>query len=83
MPKRSGAILAALLLAASTATLALAQTTEDARAISEDIFGSSVPPDEAFGAFQRGYYLTALSLALPRAEKGDGAAQTLIGEIYS
>ncbi|MEM7300951.1 MAG: SEL1-like repeat protein [Pseudomonadota bacterium] len=38
--------------------------------------------DLAFGAFQRGYYLTALKLALPRAESGDPAAQTLIGEIY-
>jgi len=27
--------------------------------------------DLAFGAFQRGYYLTALQLALPRAETGD------------
>ena len=39
--------------------------------------------DEAYGAFQRGYYLTALDLALPRAEKGDAAAQTLIAEIYA
>lgn len=40
-------------------------------------------PDEAYGAFQRGYYLTALELALPRAENGDGAAQTLVAEIYA
>jgi len=40
-------------------------------------------PDEAYGAFQRGYYLTALKLALPRAENGDGAAQTLVAEIYA
>lgn len=39
--------------------------------------------DEAFGAFQRGYYLTALELARPRAEAGDPAAQTLIAEIYA
>ncbi|MDD9908421.1 MAG: tetratricopeptide repeat protein [Ahrensia sp.] len=39
--------------------------------------------DEAFGAFQRGYYLTAFSLALPRAEAGDPNAQTLIGELYA
>ena len=39
-------------------------------------------PDLAFGAYQRGYYLTALRLALPRAESGDPAAQTLIAEIY-
>ena len=29
------------------------------------------PIDDAYGAFQRGYFLTALELALPRAEKGD------------
>src|SRR5690606_38215473 len=40
-------------------------------------------PDAAYGAFQRGYYITALNLAKPRAEKGDGAAQTLIAEIYA
>lgn len=40
-------------------------------------------PDEAFGAYQRGYYLTALQLALPRAENGDPAAQTLAAEIYA
>ena len=38
--------------------------------------------DLAFGAYQRGYYLTALNLALPRAESGDPSAQTLIAEIY-
>ncbi len=39
-------------------------------------------PDLAYGAFQRGEYLTAFQLALPRAEKGDAAAQTLIAELY-
>ena len=39
-------------------------------------------PDLAYGAYQRGYFLTALQLALPRAESGDPAAQTLIAEIY-
>ncbi len=39
--------------------------------------------DEAFGAFQRGLYLTALDLALPRAQLGDAAAQTLLAEITS
>lgn len=37
----------------------------------------------AFGAFQRGYYLTAMELALPRAQLGDPAAQTLLGELFS
>lgn len=39
-------------------------------------------PDLAYGAFQRGHYLTAFELALPRAQLGDMAAQTLIGELY-
>ncbi|MGI9363884.1 MAG: tetratricopeptide repeat protein [Rhizobiaceae bacterium] len=38
--------------------------------------------DHAFGAYQRGFYLTAFELALPRAESGDPAAQTLIAELY-
>jgi len=37
--------------------------------------------DEAYGAFQRGRYLTAMDLALPRAQLGDPAAQTLVAEI--
>ena len=54
-----------------------------AQDISNAIFGGGAEPDFAFGAFQRGSFLTALELALPRAEKGDAAAQTLIAEIYS
>src|SRR5690606_36517161 len=42
--------------------------------------GESV--DYAYGAFQRGWYLTALALATPRAEAGDAAAQTLVGFLY-
>jgi TPR repeat protein len=41
------------------------------------------PPDMAYGAYQRGLYLTALQLALPRAEAGDAAAETLAAEIYA
>src|SRR5690606_17900595 len=41
------------------------------------------PSDAAYGAFQRGYYITALNLATPLALEGDAAAQTLIAEIYS
>ncbi len=52
----------------------------DATTISQDIFSRR---DDAYGAFQRGYYLTALALALPRAEKADPAAETLIAEIYA
>lgn len=41
------------------------------------------PSDDAYGAFQRGLYKTAYNLAVPRAEAGDAAAQTLIAEILS
>ncbi|MDE1995902.1 MAG: sel1 repeat family protein [Rhizobiaceae bacterium] len=39
--------------------------------------------DDAYGAFQRGYYLTAFAKALPRAQLGDPAAQTLLAELMS
>lgn len=39
-------------------------------------------PDLAYGAFQRGFYLTAFSIAIERAEAGDVPAQTLIALIY-
>ncbi len=39
------------------------------------------PIDEAFGAYQRGLYELALKKALPRAEAGDAAAQTLVAEM--
>lgn len=44
---------------------------------------SERPTDMAYGAYQRGYYLTALNLATPLALQGNAAAQTLIAEIYS
>jgi len=60
------------------------QDNADAKAISAEIFGPRRKIDLAFGAFQRGYYLTALSLALDRAAKNDdAAAQTLIATIYA
>lgn len=39
------------------------------------------PVDEAYGAYQRGLYVTALAKALPRAEAGDAVAQTLVAEM--
>lgn len=41
-------------------------------------------PDIAFGAFQRGFFLTAFKEATKRVEKNpdDGAAMALIGEIF-
>ena len=41
-------------------------------------------PDLAFGAFQRGFYLTAFGIATRRVEeKGDVKAMTLLGELYA
>lgn len=40
-------------------------------------------PQAAYGAFQRGYYLTALQLALPLAEEGVASAQTLVAELFA
>lgn len=42
------------------------------------------PPDLAFGAFQRGLFLTALEEALKRVKENpdDAAAMTLLGELY-
>jgi TPR repeat protein len=51
-------------------------------AVDPDRFGAK-PPDAAFGAFQRGLYITAYNLALVRAQNGDPAAQTLVAEILS
>ena len=40
--------------------------------------------DPAYGAYQRGYYLTAFQLATQRVEeKGDPKAMTLLGELYA
>ncbi len=58
------------------------RVTNQAPDVNPRRFGQE-PADEAFGAFQRGLYITALDLALPRAEKGDSAAQTLAAEIYA
>ena len=40
-------------------------------------------PDDAYGAYQRGLYKTALSLAQERAKAGDAEAMTLAAEILS
>lgn len=56
--------------------------------------GAALPPlpaekpykgkvDEAYGAYQRGLYLTALSLALKKASAGDAASQTLVAEMMT
>lgn len=50
--------------------------------VNPERFGAK-PSDAAYGAFQRGLYLTAYNLALARARNGDAAAQTLVAEILS
>jgi TPR repeat protein len=41
-------------------------------------------PDLAFGAFQRGHYITALGLATQRAvDRKDPKSMTLVGELYA
>ena len=39
--------------------------------------------DVAYGAYQRGMYLTALAEANKRAQQNDPRAMTLLGEIYA
>lgn len=53
-----------------------------AATVNPERFGAR-PADAAFGAFQRGLYLTAYNLALARAKNGDPAAQVLVAEILS
>jgi len=53
-----------------------------ARELDPKTTGQDGKADLAYGAYQRGFYLSAFNLALPRAEKGDAAAQTLIAEMY-
>ena len=44
-------------------TLPELSNEENAAEVSDDVLGPRLPRDEAYGAFQRGYYLTALALA--------------------
>jgi TPR repeat protein len=57
-------------------------TTGNPAVVNPDRFGDK-QPDAAYGAYQRGLYVTAYNLALPRAKNGDSAAQTLVAEILS
>ena len=60
----------------------VARTVRDQPAVDPDRFGDH-PANTAFGAYQRGLYITAHNLAKPMAEKGDAAAQMLMAEILS
>lgn len=76
----------AVLLAIATALPLHAAGSTEARPSSDKVdpsrFGMH-PADRAYGAFQRGLFITALNLAKPLAENGDAAAQTLVAEIYA
>lgn len=63
----------ALVLLCGLAFGAFGTAAEDAQTTGVDL---------AYGAFQRGEYITALRLALERAKTGDAVAETLIGLIY-
>lgn len=79
-----------LFLLASGQVLAAGDTTPtdgatnpaQSKGVDQERFGGPAA-DAAYGAFQRGLYMTALNLATPRAEAGDAAAQTLVAEILS
>lgn len=71
-------IAAGLMLASS----AIAANESDEQKPEAPVVSKNTDADLAFGAYQRGLYLTAFELALPRAKGGDAAAQTLIAELY-
>ena len=77
-------LLLALFLTVPTNAFATEAEEPEAQSRIEEAFDdkTEVAPDPAYGAYQRGMYLTAFELALPRAEAGDAAAQTLIAELY-
>lgn len=85
--------IAALVFLASSMLVNASETTSAANAkpidekllqkrLSGDFTEEQKTPDFAYAAFQRGQYLTAFQIALPLAERGDDAAQTLIAELY-
>jgi TPR repeat protein len=78
------ALIIAMFLAGAAHAASQAEPPKDtpAGAVDENRFGGP-PSDAAYGAYQRGLYMTALNLALPRAEAGDAPAQTLVAEILS
>lgn len=76
-------MLAALLAIAPLSATAQSGQMDEAVDISRLLLDPPEGVDLAFGAFQRGYYLTALRLAERRAAQGDAIAQTLIAEIHA
>ena len=75
-------VIAALLVPAMVLSAFAQEQDIDQPANFSEQVDEAAGTDKAYGAFQRGHYLTAFELALPRAEAGDNAAQTLIAELY-
>ncbi len=87
MGKRRGAWLIPLALIWALGVAGAASAAEDAETPKKSLSLSDIAAfdprqDLAYGAYQRGEYLTAFALALDRAKAGDAAAQTLIARIY-
>ena len=76
-------------MAIAVVTTAMAQPTKNAPPTLPPPAPSSTPNsdqlnlDIAYGAFQRGFYLTAFNEATKRAQQNDPAAMTLLGELYA
>ena len=79
----------AAFMAIAVVTTAMAQPTKNAPPPLPPPAPSATPNsdqsniDIAYGAFQRGFYLTAFNEATKRAQQNDPAAMTLLGELYA
>jgi TPR repeat protein len=80
---QAGRLLNAAALAAMT--LAAPIFAQSAKKPATPAQGAEKNPnvDLAYGAYQRGYYLTALAEATKRAKQNDPVAMTLLGELYA
>lgn len=77
-PTRS---LLAAMLALAAASPALAQQKPARNA--DKAAPTEPAADVAYGAYQRGFFLTAFNEATQRAKNGDAKAMTLLGELYA
>ncbi len=91
MRARAAVILAAALAAcgARAQTMLTRQPPSSLTGVSmpasaKNYLGPDVKPDAAFGALQRGYFVTAFREAMKRieADPNDGPAMTILGELY-
>jgi len=80
---RGGFMLGVLLTSALVAPSALAQVTKNAPPQPPASGADQSNIDIAYGAYQRGLYITAFNEASKRAQQNDAAAMVLLGEIYA